>query len=123
MAFFNAGVGQFVVQSVVHSVVIAILVESMIHVWRIRHPLLQIKFRLLPLLLPVIYLPLFDVFYPPRMSPLFHQSTALLDSNQWLGLRLWGGVQLWHLFGALLILTLIYFLWREAIPAFRHYLG
>ena len=122
MTFFSATVGQFVVQSVVHAVVLAILVESLIQVWRIQSPALQIKFRLLPLLLPLIYLPLFYFFYPPRAGTPFHQQTALLDSNQWLALRLFSGVQVWHLFVALLAVTFIYFVWREAVPAVRHYL-
>ena len=83
MIFFTSIVGQFITQSVLHSLVIAIFVESLIRAWGIHHPLRQIKFRLLPLLLPSVYLPLFYGVAPLLVFALFVTLHLYL-------LRLWG---------------------------------
>ena len=123
MDFLNSGLGQYIVQTVFHSVIIAIVVESMISVWHIQEPFPQIKFRLLVLLLPVLYLPFYYLLYPPRTGAHFHGEVALVDFSQWLGLRLGGGIATWHLFVALLALTTVFFLIKEAIPGVRYYFG
>lgn len=121
MDFLNSGLGQYIVQTVFHSVIIAIVVESMIQTWHIQEPFHQIKFRLLALLLPILYLPLFYFLYPPRASTHFREQVALINFSQWLGLRLGGNIALWHLFVILLTLTTFYFLIKEAIPSIRYY--
>ncbi len=123
MDFLNSGLGQYIVQTVFHSVIIAIVVESMIRIWHIQEPFHQIKFRLLVLLLPVLYLPFYYLLYPPRTGAHFHGEVALIDFSQWLGLRLGGGIATWHLFVALLALTTSFFVIREAIPSIRYYFG
>ncbi|MEE8174177.1 MAG: hypothetical protein V3T71_02515, partial [Dehalococcoidia bacterium] len=123
MGFLSSGFGQYIVQTVFHSAIIAIVVEGMISVWHIRRPSLQIDFRLLALLLPALYLPLYRLLYPPRASSHFHEQVALIDLNQWLELRLVGGVSLWHLFVAPLALIALFFVFEEAIPSIRYYFG
>ncbi len=121
MGFFNSAVGQYIVQAVFHSAIIAIVAEGMISLWHIQRPLLQIKFRLLSLLLPSLYLPIYFIFYPVRGGEYFQNRVSLIDFNQWLGLRLPGNLALWHLFALLLALTTLYFLIKEAIPSLKYY--
>jgi Zn-dependent protease with chaperone function len=121
MDFFDSGLGQYIIQTIFHSLIIAIVVESMISIWHIRRTYAQIKFRLLALLLPILYLPLYYLVYPPRTRPYFHEQVALIDLNEWLGLKLVGGLAVWHLFAALLALTTYYFVIKEAIPSIRYY--
>ncbi|MBI4285716.1 MAG: M48 family metalloprotease [Chloroflexi bacterium] len=122
MDFFQSAFGQYLVQTVFHAAVIAISVEAMLGLWHIQKPLLQMKFRMLALWLPVLSLPLYYAFYPARTGPHFHSQIALIDANRWLGLRLFGPVYLWHFFAAALIATMVYFVLREAVPGLRYYL-
>ena len=123
MDLFSSGLGQYVVQTTFHSVIIVTVVEAMIRLWHIQRPSLQIKFRLLVLLLPVLHFPFSFLLYSPRTDARFREQIALIDFNAWLGLRLGGGIAVWHLFAALLALTTVYFLVREASPSLGHYLG
>ncbi len=122
MDFLSWGLSQFIVQTVSHSAIIAIIVESMIGLWHIQKPAAQIKFRLL-VLLPVIYLPFYFLLYPPRAATHFHGQVALIDSHEWLGLELWGNIAVWHLFAAMLVLATAYFLLWEAFPTIRYIFG
>lgn len=121
MDFFSSGPGQYIVQTVFHSAIIALVVEAITNIWRINKPSTQIRFRFLALLLPILYLPVYYLAYPERAGTHFHEQIALMDFNQWLRLRLGGGMALWHLFIALLALTTIFFVFREGIPSIRHY--
>ena len=123
MDFLSSTIGQYIVQATLHSVIIAIVVEAMLRLWDVQQPYLQIRFRLLDLLLPVICLPLYFLLYPPRAEAYFREQVALIDFNEWLQLRLWGYLEVWHLLAALLALTTAYFIIREAIPSLRHYFG
>lgn len=123
MDFLNSSLGQYLVQTVFHSVIIAFVVESLLRVWHIQEPFSQIKFRLLVLLLPVLYLPFFYLLYPPRAGVYFHGQVALINFNQWLELRVGGGIAVWHLFVALLALTTLLFVLKEVIPGVKYYLG
>lgn len=123
MDFLSSSVGQYIVQTILHSTIIAIIVETILSSWHIRKPLPQIKFRFLALALPVLYLPVFYLLYPPRASSYFRQQSALFDFNQWMEIRIGGNVSLWHLFVAVLALTVGFFLVKEAIPVIRHYLS
>ncbi|MFH1169681.1 MAG: M56 family metallopeptidase [Chloroflexota bacterium] len=122
MDFPSSAIGQYVLQTYLHSVIIAIVIEAIIAFWHLQRPRIQVRFRLL-VLLPGLYLPLFNLLYPPRSGIFFHQAVAIFDFSQWLRLRLVGGLALWHLLAAMLALTALYFLLREAIPTARHYLG
>ena len=58
-------------------------------------------------------------FFTSGMS--INEQVALIDFNDWLGLRLGAGISVWHLFIVLLTLITAYFLFKEAIPSLRHY--
>ena len=122
MGFLSWGLSQFIIQTVLHSVIIVIVVEAMIRFWHIQNPSLQIKFSFLALLLPVTYLPLCFLFYFARTGAYFHEQVALIDSAAWMGLRLVGEVTIGHLFVVLLFLTLSFFFLGEVIPGIKHFL-
>ncbi len=119
MDFLRWGLSQFIVQTVFHSAIIAIIVEALISLWHIQKPALQIRFRFFALL-PVVYLPFYFLLDPTRTSAHFHEQVALIDFNSWLKLRLLGDIAIWHLFLVLLVLTASFFLFREAIPSIRY---
>lgn len=121
MYFFSSYIGQYLAQSVLHSLIIVVVVEAIIGLWHVQKPLPQIELRLLALL-PAVYLPFYFFLAPSRTGVSFHREIALFDSNAWLGLRLWGGVAVWHLFAGILALTTAYFVVKELVPSLRHYL-
>jgi len=123
VGFFNSVFGQYITQSVFHTAIITAVIETLLWLWRVRKPFLQIKLRMLVLQLPVFSLPFYFLLYPPRADDSFRQQVALTDFNQWLGLGLGGGVFLWHFFVALLALTTVYFILKELVPSLRHYFG
>src|SRR3990170_8916238 len=104
MDFLLSSIGQYLGQTILHSLVIALIVEVIMRSSHIQEPLLQIKFRSLSLLLPALYLPILYFSDPSRTSAYFRQQVALFDSNQWLSLRLWGGVFLWRLVAVMIAL-------------------
>ncbi len=116
-----SSIGQYTTQSGLHSVIIITVIEAVISLWNIRTPFLQIRFRLLALILPLIYLPVYFMFYPARAGDYFHRQTALFDFSQWLEIGLEFGLAIWHPFIAVLGLSTLYFLVKEAIPSIRHY--
>ena len=120
MDFLLSSTGQYLGQTILHSFLIALIVEVVMKSSHIQEPLLQIKFRSLSLWLPIVYLPILFFLYPPRASAYFRQQVALFDSNQWLGVRLGGGVFLWHLVAVMVAVTVFFFIVRELIPAIRY---
>ena len=123
MDFLLSNIGQYLSQTILHSLLIALIVEAVMRSSHIQEPLLQIKFRSLSLLLPVLYLPVLYFSDPSRTSADFRRQVALFDSNQWLSLRLWGGVFLWHLVAVMVVLTVAFFLVKELVPVIRYILS
>jgi Zn-dependent protease with chaperone function len=115
---------QYVFQCVLHSFIIALVIEVLLKIWHEERPLLQIRFRSLVILIPVLSFPLYQLIYPHRGSLEFREDMAIFDINQWLLLRLVDGILVWHLALALLgVVTLIFFV-QEAIPTLiHHYAG
>ena len=120
MDFLLSSVGQYLWQTILHSLLIALIVEVIMRSSHIQEPLLQIKFRSLSLLLPVLYLPVLYFSDPLRDSAYFRQQVALFDSNQWLSVRLGGGVFLWHLVAVVVAVTITFFLVKELAPIIRY---
>ena len=121
MDFLLSTIGQYFWQTILHSCLIAIIIEVIIRSSRIRQPSFQIKLRSLSLWLPIVYLPTLYFAYPPRANAQFRLQAALFDSNQWLGLRLWGDFALWHLAAATVAVTVIFFLLRELVPIIQYW--
>ena len=120
MDFLISDIGQYLWQTILHSFLITIIVEVIMRSGHIQEPLLQIKFRSISLWLPILYLSIIYFSYPLRAGSLFHQQVAIFDSNQWLSLRLGGGVVFWHLAAVMVALTVAFFLVRELVPVIRY---
>jgi len=112
---------QYVFQCVLHSFIIALVIEVLLKIWHEERPLLQIRFRSLVILIPVLSFPLYQLIYPHRGSLEFREDMAIFDINQWLLLRLGDGILVWHLAIALLGVVTVIFLVQEAIPTLLHH--
>jgi Zn-dependent protease with chaperone function len=117
--FLNSYAGMYLVQSFVHSLITAIVVDRSIHAWRILNPLIIQRFRLLVILLPILSFPLFQWIDPER-SAIDFRLRALFDSARWLNLELFGVLPVRLLFVGLLLATCVVFLVQELIPLVRH---
>lgn len=111
---------QYVFQCVLHSFIIALVIEVLLKIWDEERPLLQIRFRSLVILIPVLSFPLYQLIYPHRGSLEFRKDMAIFDINQWLLLRLVDGIFVWHLALALLGVVTVIFVVQEAIPTLFH---
>jgi Zn-dependent protease with chaperone function len=112
---------QYVFQCILHSFIIAFVVEVLLKIWHEERPLLRLRFRLLVIVIPVISFPLYQLIYPRRGSFGFRRSLAIFDINQWLLLRLGNGILVWHVALVLLGVVTTVFLVQEAIPILLAY--
>ncbi|MGB7292287.1 MAG: M56 family metallopeptidase [Thermodesulfobacteriota bacterium] len=112
---------QYVFQCVLHSFIIALVIEVLLKVWHEERPLLQIRFRSLVILIPVLSFPVYQLIYPHRGSLEFRKDMAIFDINQWLLLRLVDGIFVWHLALVLLGVVAVIFVVQEAIPTLLHH--
>ncbi|MDX1763921.1 MAG: M48 family metalloprotease [bacterium] len=117
--FFLTFPGMYLVQSVFHSLIAAIVVESAISAWEITDPILRQRFRFAVILFPIFSYPLYQAVNPERGSMLFRLE-AFLDTNRWLYLELWGGIPFYYLFLAALAGTAAVFFFQELMPIVRH---
>jgi Zn-dependent protease with chaperone function len=120
MPFFNSFLGHYLAQTIVYSLLIVTVTETLMPVWRISEPLAQIKFRFLALLLPLLCPVLFQLLYPPRNDLYFRELIALIDLNTWLAMG--GGIAVWHFFAAIMLITAGVFLVKEALPMVKHHM-
>jgi len=109
----------YIVQSVFHSLIAAIVVESAIAAWEIENPTIRQRFRFAVILLPVLSFPLYQAFNPDRGS-IFFRLEAFLDTNRWLYFELWGGVPFYGVFLTVLFVTAVVFFFQEFMPILRH---
>jgi len=118
-AFFNTWPGMFLAQSFAHSLVAALIVDTALLAWNIENPRVRQRFRLMVIVLPLITLPVYQLFNPARGSALFRLD-AVLDMNRWLNLEIWGAVPLGVVFLVLLGFTGALFVIQELLPIIRH---
>lgn len=104
----------------VHALVVALVVEAVLHAWHLNRPRQRLAFRMLVLVLPLIALPLLRLLWPTHESLPFKQHLALLDVGSLLEIGLWHGLALWHLVAVALSVTAALFLAQEALPAAQH---
>jgi Zn-dependent protease with chaperone function len=74
---------EYAAQAVTHAVVAALIVETLLRVWRVSDPDVRIRFRLLPLVFPLVVLPAFLGLAPARSSPGFRDRWALFAGSRW----------------------------------------
>ncbi len=120
MLFFNSFLGHYLAQTIVYSLLIVTITETLMPMWRISEPLAQIKFRFLALLLPLVCPILFLLLYPPRNGFYFRELIALIDIDTWLALG--GSIAVWHFFAAMMLITAAVFLVKEGLPMVKHLL-
>lgn len=121
MDLLEFGFSQYVFQCLLHSFIVAFVVEALLKIWNEERPLLCFKFRLLVILMPVLSFPLYQLIYPQRGSLGFRKDIAIFDINQWLLLRLGNGILVWHPVLVLLGVVTVVFLIQEAIPILLAY--
>ncbi len=115
----DSKVGEFVFQSTLHSLIVALVVEALIRVWDLRLPATRLRFRLMVLLLPLIFLPLAQLAFPFRNTHYFRENMALFEMRKWLLLPLWDGIPLWYPLVLLMGLSSVLFLLQEVAPLVR----
>lgn len=72
----------FVAQSILHALVAGLVVEALLRAWRLEDAVWRLRFRILPLALPILALPLF-LLVPFRATPRFAATWAVFDSGRW----------------------------------------
>jgi len=79
---------EYVAQNVLHALVAAGVIETLLRIWRLGDPAERLAFRLLALTLPLVVGPFFLVIAPFRSEPAFTDSFALFASTHWRAVRL-----------------------------------
>jgi Zn-dependent protease with chaperone function len=77
-------------QSILHALVAAVFVEALLRVWRVEDGAWRIRFRLLALAVPVVWLPLLLLFAPFRNGAVFIARWALFAGERWNQIRIAG---------------------------------
>lgn len=118
MAFFSSLAGQYVLQALVHSTLLAFAVETFLRVSNVERAATRIQFRAIYLVLPVIGWPIYQLAWPSRGSAQFRSTLALFDTRQWLTLSLFS-IPVWAWVSGLLALGALLFLSVIFLPAAR----
>ncbi len=121
MALFNSAIGQFVLQSVLHSLLMALAVEALIKVWGVTRPRVRLQFRLLYLVLPLAGWPLYQLLWPERGSDVFRETVAIFNTQGWLPIHL-GGLAGWEWVAIAMGIGTLLFVTRALLPTSQHYL-
>lgn len=107
--------GMYLVQIVLHSIIIAVLAECAIMAWQIRNPVSRQWLRVMVLTLPLIAFPIFQLITPDR-GTIFFRMQSLLDSNRLLLPDLAGTVPMIAPLLFVLGLSAVIFLVQELVP-------
>ena len=79
---------EYVAQNILHALVAAGVIETLLRVWRVGDPAERLVFRLLALTLPLVVGPFFFVVAPFRTEAAFSDTFALFASAHWRAVRL-----------------------------------
>lgn len=83
----------FAAQSILHALVAGLLVEALLHAWRVDDGGWRVRVRLIALAEPILVLPLLFLLAPWRSDPSFALGAALFATDRWNALYV-GGVPL-----------------------------
>jgi len=72
----------FAAQSILHALIAGLVVEALLRAWRVEDAVWRLRFRLIPLALPILVLPAF-LLAPWRASPAFAATWAIFDTGRW----------------------------------------
>ncbi len=73
----------FLSQSILHALVAAVVVEALLRAWRVADAVWRVRLRLIPLAVPLVWLPLLFLAAPFRASPRFVAGAALFAGERW----------------------------------------
>lgn len=107
--------GMYVVQTVLHSLIAAVLVECAFMAWDIKAPFIKQRFRFLVIFLPLISFPAYQWISPKRGDAYFRLE-SLADSSKWFYLGPWNLSPLAVLFIILLLVSSLIFIVQELLP-------
>ena len=109
----------YLVQSFLHSLIAAFIVDTALIAWRIESPVMRQRFRLMVIIAPLVSFPFYQFITPDRGSALFRLD-ALFDIVRWLNLDIWGVLPVGALFLLFLLFTAVIFALQEMLPIVRH---
>lgn len=118
-AIFNSWPGMYLVQSFLHSLIAAFIVDTALIAWKIESPVMRQRFRLMVIITPLVSFPFYQIITPDRGSALFRLE-ALFDFVRWLNLEIWGVIPVGALFLLFLVFTAVIFVIQEMFPIIRH---
>jgi len=109
---------EYLAQNILHALVAAGVIETLLRVWRLTDPADRLAFRLLALTLPLAVAPAFWIVAPFRTGPAFRDTLALFSSSHWEVVRIGrvgaGDLLLWAAMAAGLMLFV-----RDIAPLMR----
>ncbi len=73
----------FLSQSILHALVAALVVEALLRAWKVGDAAWRLRFRLLALAAPLLWLPALFFFAPFRSSPSFVAHAAIFAGERW----------------------------------------
>ncbi|HEY3380340.1 MAG TPA: M56 family metallopeptidase [Vicinamibacterales bacterium] len=73
----------FLAQSILHGLIAAVFVETVLRAWRVEDASWRVRLRFLPLLFPIVALPVLFLLAPWRNDPSFIGRRALFASERW----------------------------------------
>jgi Zn-dependent protease with chaperone function len=76
-------IAEYAGQSITHAAIAVLVVEILLRVWRVSDGDERVAFRLLPLVLPVVVLPVFWLAAPWRAATAFEDGWALFAGARW----------------------------------------
>ena len=109
----------YLVQSFLHSLIAAFIVDTALIAWKIESPVMRQRFRLMVIITPLVSFPFYQIITPDRGSALFRLE-ALFDFVRWLNLEIWGVIPVGALFLLFLVFTAVIFVIQEMFPIIRH---
>lgn len=117
--FLNSSLGMYIVQSFLHSLIAAVIVDRSIQIWDIANPSARQRFRFIVVVLPVISFPVYQAINPDR-GTVFFRLEALFDTGRWLNMELWGTIPIGYLFMLIVFITTLIFVVQELVPVLKH---
>ena len=109
---------EYVAQNILHALVAAGVIETLLRVWRLGDPAERLVFRLLALTLPLVVGPFYFVVAPFRTGPAFADSFALFASTHWRAVRL-GSLETGGLLLAVAAVAGVLLYFRDLAPLVR----
>lgn len=70
-------------QSMTHALIAAVVVEALLRAWRLEDGAWRLRLRLLPILVPVVWIPALLVVAPWRQAPWFAAGWAVFSGERW----------------------------------------